>query len=159
MRNEIRNWAEDLKRMDQESSQMEKKSVGIKFTDEMKERFEGLDEVAAKLTDDDFPRIIEEYQKSPSGSTEALVAAMALGYKYIIGVMMKNDEKWKPLSPDRAMTVAFQSLPRSLRKFEPGRGKFLAFWARGCEMAWDDSKKAFSDWVRRTGGDNVRANY
>lgn len=164
MRNEIRSWAEDLKRMDKESTQTEKKSGGIKFSDEMREKFEGLDEVAEKLTDADFPRIIEEYQKS--GSTEALVAAMALGYKYIIGCMMKN-ENWKPLPPDRAMIIAFQCLPRSLRKFELGRGKFLSFWARGAEMSWDDEKKKYEDWKRRTsgeiyipeGGEDVRANY
>lgn len=128
MKNETLNeWVTELN--------AEKENSGIQFSEEMKERFDAFDDMAKDLSDDDFPQLLDEYKAT--GSTNAMVSIMALGYKYIIGVMLRNDS-WRKLTPDEAITIAFKTIGRSLRIFKPGKSKFLSFWARGVEMAWRD---------------------
>ena len=133
--NELVKWAEDIVGQD-ESPVL----GGIQFSDEMKDRFDSLDALNKDVEDQDeaLNCLIEEWKESRSSMS--LVQIMAIGYKYIIGAMMRR-ETWRHLTPDEAMTAAFRALPRSISIFTPGKSKFLSFWARGAEMAWTAQKQ------------------
>ena len=137
---ELVTWANNLMGVEEK----EPKHGGIHFSDEMKDRFDSFDALNKDIENQDeaLDWLVKEWKETHS--SVSLVQIMAIGYKYIIGVMMKKDS-WKHLTPDEAITAAFKALPRSISIYVPGRSKFLSFWARGAEMAWTAQKAKTDD--------------
>lgn len=118
----------------------EEKQEGIIFSDAMNDKLASLDEEIKDVEDLDKELEFNIRYWKMNRSPEALVKIMAISYRYLIGTMIKNKEQWSHLSPDEALMAAFKALPYSVSVYTPGRSKFLSFWAKGVEMAWERIK-------------------
>lgn len=118
----------------------EEKQEGIIFSDAMNDKLASLDEEIKDVEDLDKELEFNIRYWKMNRSPEALVKIMAISYRYLIGTMLKNKEQWSHLSPDEALMTAFKALPYSVSVYTPGRSKFLSFWAKGVEMAWERIK-------------------
>lgn len=132
MNTDLVDWANELTENEQE----------IVFSDEMNEKLAALDDEVRGVDDPD--RELEAYilYWKANRSPEALVKIMALGYRYLIGVMLHRRDEWTHLTPDEALMAGFRALPYSLGLYTVGRSKFLSWWSTGMTMAWKKMKEA-----------------
>lgn len=115
---------------------------GIIFSDEMNDKLQKLDDEVRGVDDPDREMDVYILYWKTNRSTEALVKIMALGYRYLIGVMLHRRDEWSHLTPDEALMAGFKALPYSLDRYTIGRSKFLSWWSTGMAMAWNKLKEA-----------------
>lgn len=116
---------------------------GIIFSDEMNDKFSRLDDEIKDVEDPDGELEFHIRYWKMNHSADSIVKIAALGYKYLISVMLRHKDKWQHLTPDEALNAAFGCLPISLSRYVPGKSKFLSYWANGASIAWQ----------KATGGD------